>query len=233
MSTLAKLPCSLPRGLVPEDTDTENVLEGFESKFSHLGGPILADNVIWRDLFALTGSMRTFYGAETCFDQWETLTRKSAAGDFKYQPGSGRTVKIRDESSWVEGVYTFQADTAPKRDCVAILSLVYIKGQWKVWVVRTILDQLKGHPDVDHMDLNQNASKLNPSIEGRQSNELHLDCAIIGAGQAGLSIAGRLVALGVSYVVLEKNNQIGENWSLRYKSTKCNLLSGPIIYSFD
>lgn len=227
MSSLAKLSCSLPSGLVPDDADAENVAEGFTSKLTSLDTPILAEDVVWRDLFALTGSARTFYGAEACFNQWGNLTRKSVAGHFKYQPGSGRTVKVGTESSWVEGVYTFQADTTPKRDCVAILSLTYIKGEWKIWVIRTVLDQLHGHPNVDHRDLGPNAAELNPPMKGQQGNELRLDCAIIGAGQAGLSVAGRLAALGVSYVVLEKNKAIGDNWSLRYKSTKCNPFPDP------
>jgi cation diffusion facilitator CzcD-associated flavoprotein CzcO len=45
---------------------------------------------------------------------------------------------------------------------------------------------------------------------------------IVGAGQVGLDVAGRLKALGgANYVVLEKN-AVGDNWKKRYDRCKCN-----------
>lgn len=79
------------------------------------------------------------------------------------------------------------------------------------------------------MDCNRTVQNLDKDIYG--TDNPRFNCAIIGAGQAGLSVAGRLAALGVSYVVLKKNKAIGDNWRLRYKSTKCKLLQNSSVYS--
>lgn len=145
MSNLEKLPCSLPCGTLPVETDAENVGVELISKLATLNSSALAKDVVWRDLFALTGSARTFYGTEVCLDQWEYWTRKSAAGAFLRRPGSGRIVEIGTGSAWVEYSYIFQAETEPKRDCIAIVSLTYDRGEWKIWVIRTVLSQLHNH----------------------------------------------------------------------------------------
>lgn len=46
------------------------------------------------------------------------------------------------------------------------------------------------------------------------------DTIIIGGGQSGLSVAGRLEALNVSYVLLEKRPEIGDVWVTRYDSLR-------------
>jgi len=39
---------------------------------------------------------------------------------------------------------------------------------------------------------------------------------VVGAGQAGLSIAARLTQLGIDTLLLEKNKRVGDNWRNRY-----------------
>ena len=41
---------------------------------------------------------------------------------------------------------------------------------------------------------------------------------IVGGGQAGLSIAARLKALGVDTLIVDRNQRIGDNWRRRYHS---------------
>ena len=41
---------------------------------------------------------------------------------------------------------------------------------------------------------------------------------VIGAGQAGLSIAARLGALGIDTLIVDRNEEIGDNWRNRYHS---------------
>jgi monoamine oxidase len=76
---------------------------------------------------------------------------------------------------------------------------------------------LKGQPNVDVLDIVNGNAKLTNG----HSEESHFDCVVIGGGQAGLSQGGRLKALGISYVVLDKYKEVGDNWKLRYGSAKC------------
>lgn len=222
MSILENLPCSLPNTAVPEDIDVSDVAKEFERILPDLDSSKLTTNAIWRDLFALTGSTRTFYLADTVFEKWTSLARRLECGAFQYKQGSAKAVRFGDDSAWVDAQYTFEVMTKPARICTAILSLVLEAGEWKIWVIRTILDQLRGHPNVDRLDPDPDPTSIaaGQSAPGNTSEDHRFECAIIGAGQAGLSVAGRLKALGVSYVVLEKNQAVGDNWRSRYESTK-------------
>ena len=44
----------------------------------------------------------------------------------------------------------------------------------------------------------------------------HPTVLVVGAGQAGLSIAARLTQLGVDTLLIEKNQRVGDNWRNRY-----------------
>lgn len=53
------------------------------------------------------------------------------------------------------------------------------------------------------------------------------DCIVVGGGQAGLAMGGRLKALGLRYVVLEKQKNLGDSWKTRYGSARCESSSIP------
>ncbi len=83
--------------------------------------------------------------------------------------------------------------------------------------MRTILEQLHGQRDVDVLEpVSGKSGMMNGELA-----EKHFDCVIIGGGQAGLSTAGRMKALGISYVVLDKHKRVGDNWKTRYGSARC------------
>lgn len=229
MFILDDLPCSLPTTPVPDTTDVPSIAKEFEQILQGLDGSRLAINAIWRDLFALTGSARTFYQAEAVYEKWTAFTGVLTCSPVEYKQGSAKTVQLGTDSAWIEAEYSFDVATKPARACIAILSLVLDGGEWKIWVIRTILDQLKGHPDVDRLRPNPTSGPASqPGSEDTSKGNV-FECAVIGAGQAGLSVAGRLKALGVTYVVLEKNRAVGDNWALRYKSTKRRPSCSPNI----
>ncbi|KAJ7792195.1 hypothetical protein B0H14DRAFT_2394788, partial [Mycena olivaceomarginata] len=50
---------------------------------------------------------------------------------------------------------------------------------------------------------------------------------IVGGGQSGLELAGRLKCLDVSVLVIEKNARVGNNWRNRYEAL---CLHDPVWY---
>jgi phosphoglycerate dehydrogenase-like enzyme len=90
-----------------------------------------------------------------------------------------------------------------------------------VWLLSTVLEQIKGHPSCDILEPEPETESAIPKTLCLEIQELStFDCVIVGAGMAGLSVAGRLKALGVSYIILEQNDHIGDNWINRYDSAR-------------
>ncbi|EHY59245.1 hypothetical protein HRR83_001485 [Exophiala dermatitidis] len=237
---LERLPGKFPRATIPDGVDPTTVALSVIQAFPDLRDGDFTDDAIWRDIYALTGTMRTFYSGTTVSSVWTQLAKKHNVSSAKVVPGSPRVVRHDDQqSAWVECRFVFTT-SKPATECSGFLSLVpHADGQWKIWILRTILEQLSGQPNVDTLEECQYlefeaANRANPEDDvfqgivvngtnGHKEN-FHFQAVIIGGGQAGLSTAGRLQALGVSYVVLEKNKQVGDAWRLRYDSAKLHTI---------
>lgn len=237
-SILQQLSCSLPpapQDLSLTDVDAIEIGKQFDSKLDSLEAKDLTQDVLWRDLFSLTGSLRTLYGSSKVFGKWKTLTQQARCHGFIFQPDSTRIIRLGREALWVEARYSFQTQSLPSTECTAMVSYAYVDGEWRIWVLRTILDRLKDHPGVDHyIPYQQNGEQERVvSSKSHKNNKDVWDCVVVGGGQAGLSVAGRLQSQGVSSVVLEKNQQVGDNWKLRYQSTKLHTTGESSHLPFD
>ncbi|KAK5327269.1 hypothetical protein LTR93_002653 [Exophiala xenobiotica] len=222
-SNLENLACALPARPLPTDLEPETVLNSFQDVLPKLDASVFTTDALWRDVLTLTGSLRTFYGANKIFEVWKTLTEKGRPKHFRYLQSSAREVRL-GEAQWIEGIFSFEVDEAPARVCKAILSLVPTQdGQWQIWILRTVIYRLQNHPSVDKMALASGAVADTKSVQSTEADSVDFDCAVVGGGQAGLSVAGRLQSQGVKYVLLEKNAQVGDSWKTRYKSTKSHL----------
>ena len=225
-SRTASLPGSLPHVPIPDDTDALAVATSFVAAFPDLTPETFTSDAIWRDQFVLTGTFRTIYSATNVSTAWKETSIPAQLGSFALVPETPRVVRMPNGSAWVEAWYSFSAAGSPARTGTAIVSLVpgaKTPEPWRIWVLRTILEQLDGCADVDTLQpgagLQMNGASLN--VNGENSRANYFDCVVVGGGQSGLAAAGRLKALGVSYVILEKNKRVGDNWALRYKSTRC------------
>lgn len=235
-SRLPRLPASLPKTNIAEDTDVEAIATAFMKNFPALEARSFTTNALWRDTFALTGTMRTFYSAESIATAWHDVCNSRASKDFTLSPNSARTIRFGSESAWVQVRFEFKTTAVPAAACSGYLSLVPdTDGEWKIWVLRTILEQIEGQGDVDELqpeafltngstngstnDVDEHAVNGNGS-NGHPDTPTHYDCLIVGAGQTGLSIGGRLKALGASYLVIDTMSRIGDSWLKRYDSTK-------------
>lgn len=224
------LPGSLPDAQVPLEVDTEAIAK---ECISRLGKPDNADfteSAMWRDLFALTGTARTFYSSTSIVSSWTDVCATHNPGGFALVPGSSQRVDVGSKSSWVEAKFVFETYGEPAALCSGFVSLVPDPhGRWKIWLLRTILEGLKGFPNVDVLDPREAKRPIAAAGCTKGDGELvSVDCVIVGAGQAGLATAGRLHALGVNYILIEKNPDIGDNWKTRYESAKRVFFTIPL-----
>lgn len=84
---------------------------------------------------------------------------------------------------------------------------------WKIWTMSTKLDYLHGL--FEHRDL-----LYAPCQPLSHHETFETDVFIVGGGNAAASLATRLKALGVSNVMADRKEHIGDNWALRYDSLK-------------
>ncbi|KUJ21180.1 dimethylaniline monooxygenase (N-oxide forming) [Mollisia scopiformis] len=218
MSTLVNYPCALPTTPIPTTINSLSIAQQLTPKLPHLTPQDFAQDALWRDIFALTGTLRTFHSATSVSAAWTETSLRAKVHSFTLEPGSVRVVRLPQGSAWIEARFSFETGATPATFCTAIVSLVPDQdGEWRIWVLRTVLEQLKGQPDVDVL---QPVTELKNGYVNGEGEKGHFDCVVIGGGLAGLSTGGRLKALGVSYVVLDKNRNVGDNWKLRYGSAR-------------
>lgn len=129
-------------------------------------------------------------------------------------------VRLPQGSAWIDARYSFETEYS---SCSAIVQLVLDEeGEWRVWVLRTVLEGLKSVPSVDELEpVSEEVRSSNGAGKGKGDDEESFEAVVIGGGLAGLSTAGRLKALGVKYVLVDKNENVGDNWKLRYGSARC------------
>jgi hypothetical protein len=215
MSSMVNHPVALPTAPISPETDAAAVATSFEKELASLDAHHFTKDAVWRDNFALTGTLRTFYSPASIAAAWSETSKRAQLSSFAINAQTARVMRLPGGSAWVQTVFTFETNGTPATICSGFLHLVPDSdGKWRIWVMRTILERLKGEANVDVME------PVGETQNG-QVEATHFDAIVIGGGQAGLSTAGRLKALGVSYVVLDKNKDVGDCWKTRYDSTKC------------
>ncbi|KAH7324471.1 hypothetical protein B0I35DRAFT_475715 [Stachybotrys elegans] len=204
---------------------------------------LFADIGYLRDHLALSWSFRTLLGPQKV---------KTFLEDCKKPTGSLplRKIQIDDGSPFrapnvipldVEGTakcvlafFTFESTLGTGRGAVR---LIPENGNWKIYTFYTLLESLKDYPEsiggrrplgAEHginKDRKNWAARRKDEVECRGDYEPKV--IVLGAGQAGLTIAVRLKALGVQSLVIDQNERIGDNWRKRYAQL---VLHDPVWY---
>lgn len=218
------IPGSLPTIPVPEDTDHVELARICVGQLETLKEENLCTDIeaFWRDVLVLTSTFRTFSGSSRVVAAWTELLKVRKGSKFKLSP-NGATVIRAGATSWVQADFGFECATQPLRIGSGILRAVPDNsGNWKIWTISTMLEQV---PQLGDVELLQPRSEPLQGMNGTPEDidvgkNMSYDAIVVGAGMAGLSMCGRLQALGVSYIALESYPEIGCNWSERYESFK-------------
>jgi thioredoxin reductase len=102
------------------------------------------------------------------------------------------------------------------------------EGEWYIYTLYTVLQELTGHEE--RVSSRRPFGAVHGEVCGRprlnwqdrRDAETNLDenkepaVLIVGAGQAGLSVAARLRMLGVDALIIDQEDRIGDNWRRRY-----------------
>src|SRR5690349_23597998 len=106
MYSLQTLPCALPTLPIPEFMDLAALSGHLIKAIEVLSEDIFTSDAIWRDSFALTGTLRTFYSAASVTEAWNNTTKTHHPIKFA---GFGNPRVFRTPTAaWVDMGFTFE-----------------------------------------------------------------------------------------------------------------------------
>ncbi|KAK2033570.1 FAD/NAD(P)-binding domain-containing protein [Colletotrichum zoysiae] len=165
----------------------------------------------WKDTLALTAHLRTFKGRKAIASALLELHDQRNIGALHCD--GGQVTAATKDLKWLGCNFSFRTGS-PKALCVGTMMLVpEVQGsghcEWKIWSMSTWLKEWEEYPEDE-------ALLRVPSDPITEDERIYTDVLVIGGGNAGIILAGRLKALDVDYVVVDRNQKVGENWSQRY-----------------
>ena len=191
---------------------------------------LIVDDGWWRDHLALSWDLRTLRGSSKIADFLQDKLAKLNMHNLKLQ-SSGlfqpRTQEPIPGLEWIESMFSFETSVGSGKGMLRLVCTS--NGTWRAHMLYTVLSELKDQPQIigSHRPHGGNISLKGGAIEGnwyerRERQKEFLDdeptVLVIGAGQAGLNMGARLQALGISCVIVDKNERVGDNWRYRYRT---------------
>ncbi|KAJ5620703.1 hypothetical protein N7510_004687 [Penicillium lagena] len=229
----------LPSTPSTSDADARAVaqqwLTNLESQLAHPENLTLAElfhsESWWRDMLALDWELHTTHGASQIQEFLRKHQGRAQLSTFRLQDKGQfkpRCEQVVDGLSWVSAMFFFE--TAVGRG-TGMLRLTQADGSgtWKAYAVYTSLQGLKGVEEPLGKCRPEGTTESMPGgvaggtwIERRRRQAEFLDdepaTLVVGAGQAGLNMGARLQSLGVSCLIVDKNERVGDNWRNRYRT---------------
>jgi len=201
-------------------------LRRFEEALASLNRAGLAELFIedchWRDLVSLTWSIGQFRGRETIVDRLLARADRLRPRDFRIAERRTPPTRVtRAGEKVIEAIYSFETDHGR---AIGLIRLPEADPS-RAWMLLTALDELKGfEPPIGERrrtgsGFTRNFAAQNWLDERRQEKEYtERDPAVlvVGAGQAGLTVAAHLRMFGVDTLVIEKTDRVGDVWRNRY-----------------
>lgn len=177
----------------------------------------------WRDLLAFTWSLRTCSGAGAIAERIAGCAGAVSPHGLRLAPRRTPPRRVtRAGTEAIEAIFTFETTVGP---CNGVVRLVNEGGSPRAWTLMTALDEIRGHEDPANgarwqdVDWTRNFGGEN-WLDRRRKAVAFADrdpaVLVVGAAQAGLTIAARLGMLGVDTLVVDKDPRIGESWRKRY-----------------
>jgi hypothetical protein len=186
-----------------------------------------------KDDLSLTGDVRTISGSADVKEALSILGPRAQPSNFVVDRTKTQIVPWSPNQRWLEAPFTFHT-TVPAGTSFGTVRLVRIGGIWKLWVLFTALCSLDNHPEIrllpgatdgtaDQRTTN-GIAELGQTTPHGIPDKRQVDVCIVGGGQAGLFMAARLTALGISSFLFEKHGRIGDNWRTRYDRVKLHTI---------
>ena len=209
-------------------TDTVNEwLAAFESALAERSAADIsrqfAAEGTFRDLLATTWDIRHFVGSQEIGERLAAEPRAASLHQLRARDSADAT--WTDDSTDVPRVMAFIEFGNDVGSGEGFLRLSQVDGTWVAAGLVLSLGSLDGHPEL--VGSRRPVGKRHEPLEGRVSWEDEHDSefsdadpqvVVVGSGHNGLMVAARMIRLGLSVLVIERNDRVGDNWRNRYSS---------------
>jgi putative flavoprotein involved in K+ transport len=181
----------------------------------------------WRDLLAFTWCVETVSGAPAIGAALTAGANTMAASGFTLADDRTPPRRVtRAGVETVEAIFRFRTAVGAAEGVVRLVPGAADARPWQAWTLLTNLAEIAGHAEAvgrAHRPTGEVYARdfHGPNwLDRRQAAAAYADrdpaVLVVGAGQAGLSIAARLGRLGIDTLVVDREARVGDNWRNRY-----------------
>jgi cation diffusion facilitator CzcD-associated flavoprotein CzcO len=180
----------------------------------------------WRDVLALTWRIKTITGSKQIVSALAAHAARARPAAFELAPGRAPPRRVtRAGTRAIEAIFRFDTAEGRGSGVVRLVPDADDGDTLKAWTLLTALDEIKEHEE--------RIGRSRPSgevysrdfrgpnwLDARMAAAGYTDrdpaVLVVGAGQAGISIAARLGQLEVDTLIVDRERRIGDNWRNRY-----------------
>jgi hypothetical protein len=182
----------------------------------------------WKDILSFTWEHRTFSGQERI--ESALAATATVTSPTRVRVAQGRTpprLLRRSSKDVLEAYFDFDTYVGRGTGFVRLLVDKHDPFNPRIWLLLTTLQELRGfeektgarRPSGNEFAMNELGRSWRENLESRQTlADRDPEVVVVGAGQAGLTIAARLGQLGVDALIVEKSARVGDVWRDRYES---------------
>jgi putative flavoprotein involved in K+ transport len=181
----------------------------------------------WRDLVTFTWNLRTLEGHEQIREMLASQLADIRPSHFRQDKNN----QASEADGVTDGWFEFETDVARGYGHVRLKNGL-------IWTLLTTMTELKGHEEpkgpMRPMGAEHGSDPSRKTWKEKREQEAtelgHTTqpyVVIVGGGQGGIALGARLRQLGVTAIIIEKNERAGDSWRKRYKSL---CLHDPVWY---
>jgi len=183
----------------------------------------------WRDLVATGWDVRSVSGRAAIAQALRSALPEFAPRAFRLAPDrTAPRLVSRAGRDVVEAMFDFDTAFGAGAGVLRLAPDAAGPGGVRAWILLTGLQSLRGHEECsnargslgkDHYARDFGGENWEDKrVRARRFDDHDPAVLVVGAGQAGLSIAARLGQLGVDTLVVDREARVGDNWRKRYHS---------------
>ncbi|MDQ8729213.1 NAD(P)/FAD-dependent oxidoreductase [Bradyrhizobium sp. LHD-71] len=191
-------------------------------------GALFHEDCHWRDVLAFTWHMTPVEGRNNVAARFAAEQERTAAHGFNLPPNRKPPRQVRRAGTeCIEAIFEFATIDGRGAGIIRLSPASDDSDDMKAWLISTTLQELRGHEEKIGSN-RPSGSAYSRNFGGdnwadvrrkaRAFDDREPAVIVVGAAQAGLSIAARLNQLGVDTLVVEKWPRVGDSWRQRYHS---------------